>query len=183
MAMKTEIRVDDKLAIAALQRAPDVIVRHVDQGMERGADETSRTARDNASRRDWLGALRNSIHTEHPEPLHYVVITRQNYARAVEEGTGPAAGKASYFPDWTALIPYVKSKATRGGERLKKAGSNTRFFQEREFENRAFQLARYISHHGTKPAPYMAPAKNEKDARVRQLVRASVMAGVREVFA
>ena len=181
--MKIAVKVDDKLAIAAIQRAPDVIVRHAEQGLERGADEMARAARDNASRRDWLGTLRNSIHVEHPASLHYVVATGVNYARAVEEGTGPAAGQAPYFPDWTALIPYVKSKAVRGGERLKKAGSNARFFQEREFENRAFQLARYISHHGTKPAPYMKPAMTEKDARVRQLVRHAVPAGAREVFA
>lgn len=182
MAMKTAITIDDKLAIAAFQRAPAVIERHVDHGMERGADELSRAARDNAARHDWLGTLRNSIHAEHPELMHYIVATGVNYARAVEEGTGPAAGQAPYFPDWTALIPYVRSHAMRGGEQLNKSGSSARFFQEREFENRAFQLARYISHHGTKPAPYMKPALTEKDARVRQLVRQSTAAGVREVF-
>ena len=183
MALKTAIRIDDKLVIAALQRAPEVIERHAEQGLERGADEVARVARENAAPRDWLGTLKQSIHVEHPGPLHYAVATGTNYARAVEEGTGPAAGKAPYFPDWTALIPYVKSKATRGGERLKRAGSNARFFQEREFENRAFQLARYISHHGTKPAPYMKPAKEATESRVRQLVRKAVFDGAREVFA
>lgn len=181
--MKISITVDDKLAIAAMQRAPGVIELHIGRGLERGADELARTARDNASRRDWLGTLRNSIHVERPEPLRFVVATGVNYARAVEEGTGPAAGRAPYFPNIAALIPYVKSKATRGGERLKRAGSTARFNQEREFENRAFLLARYISHHGTRPAPYMKPAMDEKESRIRQLVRASVMEGVREVFA
>lgn len=181
--MRISIKVDDKLARAAMQRTPGVVERHMELGLERGADEVAVAARRNASRRDFLQTLKESINVERPAPLHYVVITRQSYARAVEEGTGPAAGQAPYFPDWTALIPYVKSKAVRGGERLKKAGSNARFFQEREFENRAFQLARYISHHGTKPAPYMKPAMTEKDARVRQLVRHAVLAGVREVFA
>lgn len=183
MTMQTTIRVDDKLAIAALQRAPDVVERHVEGGLERGADELARTARDKAARRDWLGTLKQSIHTEHPGPLHWAVATGVNYARAIEEGTGPAAGKAPYFPDWTALIPYVKSKATRGGERLKRAGSTARFYQEADFENRAFQLARYISHHGTRPAPYMKPALDEKDARIRMLVRQAALAGAREVFA
>lgn len=182
MAEMLSITIDDKLAIAAFQRAPAVIERHVDQGMERGADELARAARDNAARHDWLGTLRNMIHTEHPELLHYAVVSQAKYARAVEDGTGPAAGKPPYFPDWTALIPYVRSHALRGGEPLKKSGSSARFFQEREFENRAFQLARYISHHGTKQAPYMKPALAEKDARVRQLVRQSTAAGVREVF-
>lgn len=183
MATGIRIRIDDKLAIAALQRSPDVVGRRVEQGLERGADELARTARDNAARRDWLGTLKQSIHVEHPAPLHYAVVTGTNYARAVEEGTGPAAGKPPYFPNWTALIPYVKSKATRGGEQLKRAGSTARFFQEAEFENRAFQLARYISHHGTKPAPYMAPALAEKEGRIRQLVRQSAIEGAREVFA
>lgn len=180
--MKIDIRIDDKLAIAALQRAPEVIERTVDQGMARGADEIARSAREKAARRDWLGTLKQSIHTEHPAPLHYVVATAVNYARAVEEGTGPAAGRAPYFPDWTALIPYVRSHAVRGGERLKRAGSRPRFFQEREFENRAFQLARFISHHGTKPQPYMKPARDEKESRVRQLVRMAAFEGAREVF-
>lgn len=182
MAMQIAISVDDKLAIAAFQRAPSVVERHVEQGLERGAEELARTARDNAAKRDWLGTLKQSINVEHPGPLHYAVATGVNYARAVEEGTGPAAGKLPYFPDWTALIPYVKSHATRGGEQLKRAGSTARFFQEAEFENRAFQLARYISHHGTRPAPYMKPALAEKESRIRQLVRASVSEGVREVF-
>lgn len=180
--MRISIKVDDKLARAAMQRTPGVVERHMELGLERGADEVAVAARRNASRRDFLQTLKESINVERPAPLHYVVITRQSYARAVEEGTGPAVGRASYFPDWTALIPYVKTKATRGGERLKRAGSNPRFYQEREFENRAFQLARYISIHGTKPAPFMAPAVAEKESRVRQLVRASVMDGVREVF-
>lgn len=181
--MQTVIRIDDKAAIAAFQRAPEVVTRHLDQGMERGAEELARAARDNAAKRDWLGMLRNSIHVEHPDLLHYVVTTGVNYARAVEEGTGPAAGQPPYFPDWTALIPYVRSKQIRGGESLQHAGSNARFFQERNFENRAFQLARYISRHGTRPAPYMKPALDDKDARIRQLARQSVAEGVREVFA
>lgn len=181
--MKVSIKIDDKLTLAALERAPDVMTQHIEQGLERGAIELANTAKNNAARRDWLGTLRNSIHVEHPAPLHWAVATGVNYARAIEEGTGPAAGRAPYFPDWTALIPYVKSHAVRGGERLKKAGSNARFFQEREFENRAFQLARYISHHGTKPAPFMKPALDEKDARIRLLVRQSAMEGAREVFA
>lgn len=183
MAMKVTVKIDDKLAIAALQRAPDVIARAAERGLERGAAELARAARDNAARRDWLGTLKQSIHVEHPEPLRFIVATGTNYARAVEEGSGPAAGRPPYFPDWTALIPYVKSKAVRGGERLKRANSKARFFQEREFENRAFQLARYISRHGTKPAPYMAPALEDTESRIRALVRASVMEGAREVFA
>lgn len=181
--MKTVVKVDDKAAIAAFQRAPEVVTRRLEQGMERGADELARAARDNAARRDFLGTLRNSIHVEHPELLHFVVSTGANYARAVEDGTGPAAGKPPYFPDWTALIPYVRAKQIRGGEQLNRSGSTARFFQERNFENRAFQLARYISHHGTKPAPYMKPALDDKGARLLQLVRNSVMEGVREVFA
>lgn len=180
--MRISIEVDDKLARAALQHAPEVIERAAAAALERGADEVARAARENAAKRDLFGTLKQSIHVERPEPLRFVVATGTNYARAVEEGTGPAAGKARYFPDWTALIPYVKTHATRGGERLKRAGSAPRFFQEREFENRAFQLARYISHHGTKSAPFMKPALDEKESRIRQLVRQAVMDGAREVF-
>lgn len=181
--MKIEIRVDDRLVQAALDKMPDVVERHADQGMDRGADELTRVARDKAAGHDWLGTLKQSIHKESPEPLHYVVATAANYARMVEEGTGPAAGQAPYFPDWTALIPYVKSSATRGGEALKRSGSKARFFQEREFENRAFQLARYIHAHGTKPYPYMKPALDETEGRIRQLVRVASIEGAREVFA
>lgn len=180
--MRIDIQIDDKLAIAAFQRAPEVVTRRLELGLERGADELTRTARDNAARHDWLGMLKQSIHVEHPDRLRFVVATGVNYARAVEEGTGPAAGRAPYFPNIAALIPYVRSKALRGGEQLKRARTKARFFQEREFENRAFQLARYIKAHGTKPAPYMAPALAEKESRIRQLVRASVAEGVREVF-
>lgn len=180
--MRISIKVDDKLARAAMQRVQGVVERHMDRGLGDGAREVLDAARTSPALRDLYGTLRESIDVEHPETLHYVVSTGTNYAKAVELGTGPAAGLPSYFPDWTALIPYVKSKATRGGEQLKRAGSNPRFYQEREFENRAFQLARYISIHGTKPAPFMAPAVTEKESRVRQMVRAAVMDGVREVF-
>lgn len=182
MAIQTTVRVDDKLAIAALQRAPDIVLRHLDAGLGRGAEELARTARDNAAKRDFLGMLKQSIHVEHPAPLHYVVAASANYARAVEEGTGPAAGRAPYFPNVAALIPYVRSKALRGGEKLQRARTPGRARQESGFESRAFGLARFIHAHGTKPAPYMAPALTEKVSRIHQLARHAALAGAREVF-
>lgn len=180
--MKIEIRVDDKLAQAAFQRMPGAIERRIDEALMRGAEEVARAARDKAAAHDWQGTLKQSIKTAKEGDLHYSVKAGVNYARYVEEGTGPAVGHARYFPDWTNLIEYVKRRAVRGGESLKKAGSKSRFYQEREFENRAFQLARYISHHGTKPAPFMKPALEENESRVRQMVRRAVMDGIGEVF-
>jgi hypothetical protein len=181
--VKLHIEIRDARAREALRRAPDVVARHLEQALARGAEEVARAARNKAAGHDAFGTLRNSIRTERVGELHQAVVAGTNYARAVEEGTGPAVGKDRYFPDWTALIPYVRTKQRRGGEKLKRAGSKARFFQEREFENRAFALARYISHHGTQAYPFMRPAKIEKESRVRELVRLAARRGAREALA
>jgi hypothetical protein len=180
--MKIGITVRDEVVRAALGQAPEVMARHLDQGTERAAQEVARVERGLAAEHDFLGTLKQSIRAEAQAPMHHAVVTGANYARAVEEGTGPAAGRGRYFPDWTALIPYVRAHATRGGETLKKAGSRGRLFQEAGFENRAFALARSIYWHGTKPVHYARRAAEQSDGRVRQIIRAAAMAGADEVF-
>lgn len=180
--MRISIKVDDKLARAAMQRTPGVVERHMELGLERGADEVAREARSNASKRDLFGTLRNSIHVEHPGLLRYVVATATNYAKAVEEGTGPAVGNKRYYPNPDSLQQYLMQSPKMRGHKWARKDSAKRGGQELDIWFRSRALAWYIYNHGTKPQPFMAPAAAEKEDRVRQLVRASVMDGVREVF-
>ena len=180
--MDIRIRVHGDLVRAAFQRAPEVMRAHISPALERGVYELRDEAARNAAGHDLYGTNKQAIHVQEVGDLAFEVATGTNYARALEEGTGPAAGKARYFPDWTHLIDYVKTRSTRAGEALKRAGSRARFFQEREFENRAFQLARFISHHGTQPVRFMARAAEAKESRLYQLVRQGSAAGIQEVF-
>ena len=114
----------------ALRRLPGVIETRVDLALDRGSQEFVREARSRAPKA--RSALVNSILSRRLGEMHYEVSTGVNYARAVEEGTGPAVGKASYMPNPLLLQDYVKQ---RGGialqtfqvERTTRFGPGARF--------------------------------------------------------
>jgi hypothetical protein len=179
--MKIAIAVDDKLVRAALRRAPEVMERHIGDGLERGADELARAARDKAPKL-W-STLTHSIMASREGKLHFLVRAGINYARAVEEGTGPAAGRARYYPNPASLEQYLMHSPRMRGYAWAKKGSKKRAGQEASIRSRSRALARFIYEHGTRPRPFMAPALDEKDARIRQLVRLASIEGARGVFA
>lgn len=72
----------------------------------------------------------------------------QKTAVWIEQGTGPAAGHAKYFPPPDALLPWM----SRHGITPKKGETQMGI---------AWMIARSIYNKGTKPSPFLGPAFDE----------------------
>ncbi len=180
-------RVDAADAVRAFERAPEVMRRHVSDGAQQGADVIARAARRQVAFKDVFGTLRQSIHVA-PVPSADGVIafearTAANYARYVEEGTGPAVGRPKYYPNPESLLQYLThSPRLRGFKWKGKEGSAARTLQQDGLEWRARAMAWSIYNRGTKPKPYMAPAAAASDASVRAILKGATARGIAEVF-
>lgn len=177
--MEIRVTVDAARVQDAMARAPGVIERKVDEQLGVIAQKVARDARRNASEHDAFGTLRESIQPTRLSMLQWQVATGTNYARAVEEGTGPAVGHRAYMPDPKKLEPYIRRRAVM---RVARAGSPKRMNQVRELRERSRALARWIYHHGTQPHPYMAPAVEANRGGAAAQVALGVEAGLKEVF-
>ena len=127
----TTIRVtfDAQEVREAFRRAPDVMLRHMGEGLDQGAEMVARTARRNASQRDVTGNLRNTIRVEtprvavlrgrgakeQPAALRREVVAASDHARFVEEGTGRFAGRAGYYPNPQRLMDYLAAHRSARG--------------------------------------------------------------------
>lgn len=178
--MDIRVKVDDKRAIEAFQRAPETMRRHIGGGVERGALEVTRVARDKAPK--LFSTLVNSINASRLDELHWQVRPGVNYAREVEEGTGPAAGRPRYYPNPDSLQQYIQYSPKMRGHKWAKAGTMKRGVQELDIWFRSRALAWYIYNHGTKAQPFMAPAAKESESRVVALIRESAHRGALEVM-
>lgn len=180
MELRHEISADK--AIEAFRVAPSVLVAHIGGATLRGAQEVAREAKlilaENGSMA--RSTLANSIRVLTVGPMHHRVEAGTTYARMVEEGTGPAAGRKAYMPNPVRLRDYVKQRAAIRftGRR----GSARRRSQQDELRDRAFALAMHIKKYGTKPHPFMAPAAERKKSRVFALVQEAVNAGIAEIL-
>lgn len=171
----------------AFRRAPQVMLRHLAEGAEQGADVVAVAAR-RGVKRDMFATLRNSIHVARLAGLPADTVgsearTAVHYARYVEEGTGPAVGRARYYPNPDSLLQYLThSRGARGFKWAGRAGSTKRSTQEYDlwWRSRAWAWAIYLK--GTQPHPYMRPAIATSTLRVQRLLRAAAMAATREVF-
>lgn len=145
--------------------------------LDRAGQEVARSMRRRiaANKSVAFSTLVNSIQVLQDGELGRFVAPSVNYARMVDEGTGPAAGRKRYFPDPKALEPYVKlrSRITITG----KPGSPQRKAQRDEIRDRAQALARYIYVHGTKPHPFVEPTRDDMQARVIELLTQGAQAG------
>lgn len=166
------IRIDTEEAIRAYGRAPEVMRRHVAEGVEQGATLIARGARRNASQRDFHGTLTASIRPEPvPEPLPADVIAWQartgtHYARYVEEGIRPNQPRRPGISN--GLMEWIKAK-------LRPA-------DERAAERLAFVVGSAIQRRGLRARPYMRPAAEQSEPGVRAVLKGAVARGVQEVF-
>ena len=170
--MDIRIRIDADKAREGFARAPDVMTRHLDAKLGRGAAEIAREAQQRVSK--VFSTLWASIRSLRVASLHWRVQTGVNYARAVEEGTKPG-----YLPNPVHLRAWIKARHGIGFAHI---GSNERGAQYDEIHDRAWALARFIQAHGTKPHPYMKPAAEAKRSRVIQLAEEGVRDGLKEIF-
>ena len=170
----------DEVMQAGLREGPEHVIRHVEAAQLRGAQLIARTARLNAARHAAFSTLTNSIAARKVGELHFEVRAATNYARALEEGTGPAAGRAPYMPNPVHLQAYVKRRANIRWQG--RPGSQRRRDLMREVRDRAWALAVHIRKHGTKPHPYMAPAAEQHRAQLLHEMRLGAYKGAAAAF-
>lgn len=172
--MDIRFKIDTAGARRDFDRAETVMVRNVERYQSRGAEELAREARDRAPKA--FSTLANSIRAYRVGEMHWRVSTGVNYAKAVEEGTPPGT-----MPNPTHLYAWIKQRSGIGfsSTRPRSAGRRSQYA---EIRSRAFALARHIKHHGTRPQPYMEPARAAKESRILALMRQGVDAGRREAF-
>lgn len=174
------ITIDSREAREAFLGAPEAMERHLGEGLDLAAEIIAREARRLASQRDVTGNLSESIRVEAPEALAREVVSNADHARYVEEGTGVFAGRAPYRPNPEALLAYLRAHRIARGFTFE--GARRRGSQERQLRDRAQAMARAIARAGgTRPYPFMAPAAERAEARVRQVVEAAVARGLEEI--
>jgi HK97 gp10 family phage protein len=175
--------IDADDAIRAFERAHEVMARHVDGALEAGAQYVAREARQRVPK--WKNELLNSIRAERAglpavfrfrnssaqrmaaiQPLAWEVRTGVAYARYIEEGVRPMQSHPPGIAN--GLMEWVRSRF--------------RPENDKELSRIAFAVAFAIQRRGIQPRPYMAPAMEASEARVRQMLRQSVQAGIAEVF-
>ena len=174
-----KIEIHSRRVIQALEKMPGAIEKRVDAALWRGADEFAIEAKRVVSMA--RSTLMQSIMARRIGLMHFQVSAGTNYARIVEEGSGPAVGKPSYMPNPIFLQDYVKQRSNVSF--AAKKGSAARRAAEDKVRDRAFALAVHIRRHGTKPHPFMAPTRVKMEPRIRELVGNAVEAGVKEALA
>jgi hypothetical protein len=180
--MKITYVIDDKNARAALERFRPAVERNIEVSMDRAGIEVADEMRGEASEHDVFGNLKESIRMRQFAPLSRFIGPTASYARAAEEGTGPAAGKARYYPNPDNLLQFLtQSPAARGFGWAKKYSAK-RDSQDLELWFRSRALAWAIYQKGTRAHPIVAPTAAKMEPRVLDLMRFGVDAGVKEAF-
>ena len=187
MGNSIHITLDDQKVREAFARAPQVMARQVEASLKTGAQEVAVEAKERAPK--FQSNLVNSIKAMRVGDLHFMVSTGVNYARAVEEGTGPAAGKPRYFPNVQSLFQVLMTSPKSRGfswarhpKKPPKKGFGKRSDQEMELVFRAKAWAWHTYNHGTPKQPFMAPALEAKRSRLFDLIAEGSARGLREVF-
>lgn len=176
--MRVDVRVDDAGARAALSRAPEMVERALEAALQRSAGMMRQAAQEKLDGTQGFGTLRNSLLERRIEPLHWRVATGTNYARSVEEGTGPAAGKKKYYPNPDSLRDWLMTNPRYRGHSWARAGSEKRGNQELDIWLRSRAWAWGIYQKGTKAHPYMTPAFEENKAAAQAMASAAVRKAV-----
>ena len=181
--MGIQIRIDYETVRAGLSKAPDVLRRHVGDGLAQGANAIAAEAKNRAPKSE--SALLNSIIAAPAGDWAYEVRAGVMHAAYVEYGTGPAAGKPRYYPNPDNLFQYLMTNVSARGfkrwSRSKKPGKD-RGSQELDIWFRSRAFAWWIYQHGTRAQPFMAPAAEAKRDACTAYVRAAVDAGLKEIF-
>ncbi len=182
MSLKINVKLDQEKTLQGLEHLPGAVGAEVDAELGRLAQEGAvmmkrRLAENRSMARTTLA---NSIHAVRRALMHWWVGPAVNYARAVEEGTGPAVGRPSYMPNPEHLEDYIRQ---RGGIRMAgKPGSSRRQRVINEIRDRAWGLAVHIRRHGTRPRPYVKPTAEQLNAIASARVTAAVQRGLQKVF-
>jgi hypothetical protein len=148
----------------ALQKSPEVLTRHLRLAVLRILMEIARQARSSAPKA--FSTLTYSINQRMIDDLSGEVRPHVDYARMVEEGTGPGG-----FPPEQSIVRWIAVKGITPRD------------PAMSVEDLAYAIARSIALHGTQKQPYLMPAANEKKARANVLFNKAVDDSLQEMAA
>jgi len=160
-SLRIETRFRGKKVLRAFERAPEVMARNLQRGLSRGAEEVAREASRVAPKA--FSTLTQSIKADRDTPFRYSVGPHVDYARAVEEGTGPGGN-----PPIQTLLDWIQVQRIEPDD------------PSMDARDLAYVIQDSIRRKGTPAQPYMAPTRDKMQSRVMQLIRDSAQAGLRE---
>lgn len=175
--MKINYTLSNEKTLASLERMPGVIGQQLEAALDRAAEEGAILMKLESSKHMVFGALTDSIKVA-SSALERFITPSVNYAAAVEEGTGPAAGKARYFPNPDNLLDFIRQSPRVRGFSWARKNSKKRGEQDVELWFRSRALAMSIYMKGTKPAPFVAPTAEKMKIRFFELMDDGVARGV-----
>lgn len=181
-----DIKLDNRRVMAGLDHMDPAVERSVDAelgAIAQGAAVEMKTLL-TINRSIARSTLLQSINAVKVGARHWFVGPSVNYGRAVEEGTGPAVGRASYMPNPQFLEDYVRQNRGdgRGIKMAGKPGSTARRQVLDKIRDRAWGLAVHIRKFGTKPHPFVAPTADKVRISAPPRVMAAVERGLQEAF-
>lgn len=161
MRIRADVQGNEQVA-RAFRRAPRIMRDRTDPFVQRAALELARRARSLAPKAS--SNLVNSIKPDRIGPMDFLIGPHVQHGVYVETGTR-GGGR---FPPEQAILDWVKQR-----------GIQPMFAGETQ-EDAAHRIARKIQRSGTPARPYMEPARQYMQDRVRLLVAQGIRQGLRD---
>jgi len=156
------LTIDSAKAAGALAQSPEILEKHLGRAISRIVGEIARDARRKAPKA--FSTLTNSIRPQIIRPLEGVVAPGVDYARIVEEGTGPGG-----FPPERTLLDWIRKRRIEPRD------------PDMDQQGLAYVIARSIAQRGTPAQPYLAPALKDNERKAARRVDAAIDAALAEI--
>ena len=161
--MNLEITSSVDRLLQALQRAPDVMMRHVDRTIEGIAIKGARQMKGDAPKN--TSELTSSIRNQQIGLAFHEIIAAAPHAAYVHDGIGPGAS-----PPLDILRAWIRTAQIRPRE-------------ARNERDLAFLIQRKIRRDGIPARPFSEPTQTSTQERLRRMLPAAVDSGIREALA
>lgn len=163
--MTLQLTVDSRGLQQALAAGPAILSRHLGRAIGRIVQDMAREARRRAPKA--FSTLTQSIAAVQPSPFEGLVVAGVDYARAVEQGTGPSGRQPPVrnILDWLKVRRLVADDPAMTQEDL------------------AYVIARAIARKGTPAQPFMVPAFESNRARAEARIDQAIDLALREIGA
>lgn len=162
--MSMELTIQNKGLLQALRQSPQVLEKHLNLAVLRSVQEMARSARGYAPKAE--STLTQSINHRMVSKLEGIVSTDQDYARMVEEGTGPGG-----WPSDQSMLDWIRVKGITPND------------PDMDLGDLAFLFARSIALHGTPKQPFMQPAFDINKGPAEQRMDKAIAAAIEEMNA
>ena len=157
------LSIDTRALDRALTHAPVALAREMNRAIARTVQAMARSARRRAPKAH--SQLVNAIAAVQTSPFEGLVTAGTDYARMVEEGTGPQgeSGQASSgFPPESVILDWIRVKRIVPDD------------PEMSQEDLAFVIARSIALKGTPPQPFLTPAFDDERVAAERRIQAAI---------